>query len=441
MKHINKIPTILGIIILLVGTFAGVFFLNMSQVFKIGADAQSSPQDIRISNISDSAATISWVTAKETADFITWGESKNNISKIEKESENDQKFFNHSINLSGLKASSIYYFKINVDGTSYDNQNIPWQFTTGMNLGTSTSSMTISGSALTGSGIPAKRGLVYMTVNGYLVSTLTSDSGSFVFQLGSLRTPDLRDYLTIDPGQTLLEISVIGAPGELASAKIFPQSARPIPPMVFGQIYDHRNLPENGDGQTPNVNLNLPANSASASKFNVATGSATVAPTSVILESLTDGETVASDKPQFFGKGPGGEKITITVHSENPITEDVTIPKNGSWNWSVPTNLAPGAHTITVSWIDTTGITRQLTRNFVVQAGELPAFVASSSATIAPTASGSATTKPTPTTKPTAIATSQPVPVTGDLTPTLLLSIMGIVVVAFSFFVFKLAEN
>ncbi len=442
MKKINKIPTLLGIVILLVGTFAGVFFLNMNQVFRIGADAQSAPQDIRISNISDTSATLSWTTPKETANFVIWGDSAGSVSKVEKETENDQKFFNHSVNLTGLKPNSNYFFKINSDGTTYDNQNIPWQFTTGAQLNVNQNSFAVSGSVITASGVPAKKALVYMTIGGYLMSTLTSDSGNFVFQLTSARTPDLLSYVQINPSQTLLDISVIGLPGETSSAKIFPQSANPIPPMIFGQVYDHRNLTPNMDGQTPDVNLNLPETSTTESKFNVASSSGTPAPTSVILESLTEGETITSDKPQFFGKGPGGETITITVESENPVTENVTIPKSGSWSWSVPTNLAAGAHKITVSWIDASGITRQLTRNFVVQASELPAFEATPSQSLAtPTATGTATPKPTLTPKPTATATAQPVPVTGGLTPTLLLSIMGLAVTLFSFAIWKLADN
>lgn len=439
MIKTSKIPTLLGIIILLIGTFAGVFFLNMNQVFQIGADVATTPKSVRIGNITNNSATVSWSTDKETTSFLNWGESQGSITKIEKESETDEKFFNHAINLAGLKANTTYFFKINSDGTDYDNNNVPWQFTTGDELSINPNLTPISGSVITSSGRPGGHSLVYITINGYLMSTLTSSSGNFVFQLGSTRTPNLKGYQEINESQTLLEISVQGEPGEVATASIFPQSARPVPPIIFGQNYDHRNLPANGDGISPSADLSLPENATAESKFNVATTSGTTAPTSVILESLTDGEVITSDKPQFFGKGPGGETITVTVESENPVTETVQIPQNGSWSWTVPTNLAPGAHKITISWVDAKGITRKLIRNFEVQASELPAFEASASAT--PTASGAGTPKPTATAKPTASATAQPVPVTGGLTPTFLLSIMGIVVTVFSFAIWKLADN
>lgn len=440
MHKLNKIPTILGIVILVVGTFAGVFFLKMNQIFQIGASPTNSPKDIRVGNLTDTSATISWATDGSATDFIIWGDSQGNVNKIEKETENDQKFFTHNITLTGLKANTTYYYKINSEGTEYDNQNIPWQFTTGAEITSSQSSFPISGSVITALGKPSSKTLVYMTVEGYLMSTQTSDTGNFVLQLGNARTSDLRNYIQIDPAKTLLDISVTAGPDGVASAQIYPQSAKPIPPMVLGQVYDYRNLQPTDGQESPNANLNLPENSTPESKFKVATTSGSTKPTSVILESITEGEVITSTQPQFFGKGPGGESITITVHSE-AVTDTVTIPNTGSWSWSPPSGLEPGAHTITISWIDTTGITRSLTRNFVVQAGELPAFEATPSQTLAPSGSPAATIKPTSTPKPTAIASAAPVPVTGSLTPTLLLSIMGLAVLLFSISVWKIAEN
>jgi hypothetical protein len=152
---------------------------------------------------------------------------------------------------------------------------------------------------------------------------------------------------------------------------------------------------------------------------------------------LSEGETITSQQPQFFGKGPGGESIVITVHSQNPISATVQIPNTGSWSYSVPSSLEPGKHTVTISWVDASGITRLLTRDFVVQAGEVPAFTASRSGVA--TATPIATLLPSPTAS--ASPTVMPVPVTGDLTPTIILFVMGISVIAFSFIAWKIAEN
>ncbi|HCC08654.1 TPA: hypothetical protein DEP81_01590 [Candidatus Woesebacteria bacterium] len=170
------------------------------------------------------------------------------------------------------------------------------------------------------------------------------------------------------------------------------------------------------------------------------------------MDSVNEGETVTSDKPQFFGDGPTGEKITITVHSETEIAGTTTVLSNGSWNWSPPTNLSEGPHTVTISWIDTSGITRTLTRNFVVQAGELPAFVASSSATPTSTKSptpapvkspSSSPVKTTPTAISTSTSTATPaaLPQSGSLTPTILLFMMGLGVLSFSFYTWKTSKD
>ncbi|KKQ92117.1 MAG: Adhesin for cattle intestine colonization [Candidatus Woesebacteria bacterium GW2011_GWA2_40_7] len=429
----NKIPTILGIIILLAGIFAGVFFLGMNQVFKIGADSSIAPKDIRISNIDNSSATISWITDKETFSFVSWGEGQTSLNKIER--EGNEKLSIHTISLTGLKPGTKYFYKINSGGTMFDNKGIPWQFSTGPDLGINQKGFLISGSVINASGEPEREVLVYINIDGYLLSTLTSNTGNFVFQLGSVRTQDLADYAQIDKAQTLLQISVQAGDHGVASAQIFPQSANPVPPMVLGQVYDLRSLQPSESGQIPTANLSLPEDATKESKFfiPIATGSPT--PTSVILESLNEGEIVTNSRPEFFGRGPGGEKITITIQSD-PISQDMFIASDGTWTFSAPVDLGAGAHSITISWIDSNGITRTLTRNFIVQASENPAFTASDSGIFpSPSASPGATPTTTPTASP------KPIPVTGETAPTLILFAIGVAIMIFGTFIWKMSEN
>lgn len=303
----NTIPTLIGILVLFVGTFAGVFLLRSTQVFKIGASVTATPKDVRTGNITDTSATISWITADPTSAFISYGVSATSTNKVENESTSNEKFQTHLISLSGLSPSTTYYYKINSEGSDFDNNGVPWQFTTGRQLAGTANPLPISGSVITASGQPSGRSLVYVTIDGYLLSTLSSSEGNFVLQLGNARTSDLSGYAQINSAQTLLSVSVEAADGESSVAQIFPQSASPIPPLVLGQSKDYRGLPPNSTGQNPNANINLPTGTES-SKFNVSTPSGSPSPTSVILESLTEGETVTSTQPQFFGKGPGGRK-------------------------------------------------------------------------------------------------------------------------------------
>lgn len=445
----NKIPTILGLIILLAGTFAGVFFLNVRQVFKIGASPADTPKDVRISNISDRSVSITWITDNESVGFVKWGVSENNLNKIENESATNQKHKVHQINISGLSPNSDYFFKINSNSNDYDNNSLPWKFSTGSELDLEGDSLPVIGNVITASGTPVKRAIVYMNIAGYLMSTLTSDSGSYVFQLGNARDSNLKNYISVpDDQELLLEVSVQSDSDNFATAQISSADADPIPTIIMGQSMDFRNLTNSGDESNPNTQLSLPMNqNQENSKFQIS-GATTLPTTTVILESHKNGEIISTDKPQFFGKGPSGQELTITVHSPEEILGSVKIPKNGSWNWSPPQNLSAGEHTITVSWIDTSGITRSLVRKFVVQAAEVPAFTASQSGTIAtpiPTPSPIITPVPsiTPSNTPIIIPTDspQPVPETGSLTPTLFLFIMSIGILVFSFGVWKISEN
>ena len=74
-KPANKIPTILGVLILIIGVVAGVFLVQKAQIFKIGANPESTPQDVRVTNVSNNSATISWVTDNETVAFVNWGDT------------------------------------------------------------------------------------------------------------------------------------------------------------------------------------------------------------------------------------------------------------------------------------------------------------------------------------------------------------------------------
>lgn len=445
----SKLPTILGLIILVAGTFAGVFFLNMRQVFRIGASSDATPKDVRVTNLTSTSATVSWITDKETSAFISLGTSTGSLKQIEKEDQNDAKYITHSINVGGLAPSTTYYYKINSDGVDYNNNGVLWQLKTGKELGLGQESIPVSGSVISATGTPAKRALVYLNVAGYTMSTLTSDSGNFIFQLGQSRIPDLSSYAQINPEQTLLDISIQSGSSGLAAAQVFPKSANPIPVIILGKSYDLRSLQKTSAEENPDASISLPNNLEKTSKFSVENQQVSQSTSSVILESLDEGEVVSSEKPQFFGKGPEGQTITISVHSEHELTGTVEIPKGGSWNWSPPENLAPGAHTITVSWLDASGITRSLKRNFVVQAAEVPAFTASQSgSTSTPSPQPTSTPVPgVPSASPTLVPTITPtptpqeVPVTGQLTPTIFLFMMSIGILLFSFGVWKIAEE
>jgi len=437
MKQKNKIPTFIALFLLIAGIVAGIFLVKNSQIFRLGASPNSAPQDVRISNISDISFTVSWTTDKATTGVVKWGKSADSLDQpVNDELPNPG--FVHSTTVKPLSPQTAYYFEIYTGSQENNNNGVPWQVTTGPVLGQPAESDIVSGTVITSTGEPVKNSLVYITVGGgSLISTTTSQNGSWLVPISSSRGKDLTSLTTIDDTQTLIEISVNAGPDGISTAQIYPESAKPMPPMVLGQVHDFKNLSPSAVGDVPSASVDLPSTSSAtvSSGFNISNQAPVVKTKSVTLDSVKDGETVNTTTPEFFGKGPSGTTVTITVESDNPITDEVTIPTNESWKWSPPAGLDPGNHTITITWRDAQGILRTLTKNFVVSASDGPAFVSTPSATLEPEATD--TPIPEETETPTAIAT----PVSGDLTPTVLLFMMSIGVISFAIVLWKKSES
>jgi hypothetical protein len=438
----GKIPTIIGIVLLALGIFAGVFLIRNRQIFKLGASPDASPNDVRITNISDTSFDVSWTTVKETSGFVSWGKTVSTFDRVENSDALGEKGFTHYFTINALTPETNYYFKISSDGNEYDNNGNPWQIKTGSTLSQPLNNILINGSILSATGNVEAKTLVYVIVGGGSpLSTTTSDSGSWLLPISVARNQTLDDYVTIDPKTTLLEISVNAGPDGVASAQIYPQSANPIPEIIIGNSHNFKGLPASEGSGLPNANLQIPSDTATQSSgFNVEQNTATVAAKTVTLDSVDQGEVINTTDPEFFGKGPKGTDITITVESD-PQTEQLTVPTTGNWKWSPPADLAPGTHKVTLTWRDAQGILRTLTRDFIVQASEGPAFVSTPSASPRSTASATPTIRPTATARATATASARPTPPnTGSLTPTLVLSIMGIGVIAFGLMLWKMSE-
>ncbi len=449
----SRIPTLIGVLVLVLGLAAGIFLVQSRKFFRLGASAENTPKDVRISNISDTSFAVSWTTDKESSGFVLWGEDEQSLSKI----ENDEitiEGFTHLTTVRNLRPETNYSFKINSGGTEFDNNGVVWKVITGPTLTPPSQTIIVSGSILTQTGTPSANSLVYISVGGSLLSSLTSQSGTWLVPLSSARTQDLKSFLTINESATLLEISVQAGGDQVATAQIYPQSAKPAPPITLGQTYDFKSLPPSSEGEVPKASIDLPTESTPSSGFIIPEETATPSASTVTLASVKEGEVVTSTTPEFFGEGPSGATITITVESD-PQSAQIDVPADGDWKWSPPAGLSPGAHKITISWRDAAGILRTLTRTFIVQASEGPAFESTPSATPTSTPSSTPTSTPKATTTPRATssatpkatasatpsASAVPQPVSGSLTPTIALFIMGIGVILSAFYVWKVAEE
>ncbi len=447
----NKIPTIFGIILLAIGLVIGVILVQNQQIFKSGASGDAAPKDVRITNVTDESFTVSWVTEKEAGGFIKWGENASLGKTLGGEETADT--LTHSVTVTSLKPLSNYFFKINSAGEDYDNNGSPWQIQTGPTLSKNPSTTLLSGSLIDENSQPLKDALIYISISGAQpLSTQTSITGAWVVPVSEIRTEKL-DNIFVVSDTTPITIFANFGPFGVSTAQSIVKNSKPAPAMTLGKVHDFRNIENNSTGDVSEASVTLPETQSQTSGFDTSPVNASTSPTlNVTLESISQGEVITTTDPEFFGKGPKGTLVTVTVESE-VVTEKLAIKNDGTWSWSPPANLEPGPHKITISWKDAKGITRILVRNFVVSAAEGPAFESTPSASLSPSPSflpsstPKASTLPSlsPTTLasaiPTATISGTPSPImdSGSLTPTIVLSIMGIGTILLGLFVWKKA--
>lgn len=424
MKPKGKIPTIFGVLFLVLGLAGGVVLVNREAIFKLGASPQKTPKDIRVTNVTNTSFTVSWITDGQSEGLVKWGETSSALNRTANEVADAGPKLTHAVTVNGLTAGKTYYFLINSGGIDINNEGVPWSVSTESSAAATTSR--ISGTVALSTGVPANDALIYVTAPGMSEqSTAVSSGGNWVM------TIPLADQSTV------LDVYVQGAGQGIATALVHLSGATPLPAITLGRTYDLRTTDNTVDNTVSDSEITLPeqtddeeSSAAAQSRFELSQ-KATAAPvTTVTVTSIDENEKIFTGEPEFFGRGPANTTFTIVVNSETKVTGNVTVNADGTWEWPIPQGLEDGAHTMTITWRDARGILQTLTRNFVVEANaQEPSFESTPSAqtttpkptvvaTATPTASTSATPRATAsaTVKPTIAPTKTPT-ATGSALP------------------------
>lgn len=438
MRKEYKLPTIVGLVVLIAGIAAGVFLVQRGQIFKLRASPEETPQQVRFTNITDSSVTVSWLTEKETVGFVSYGKSASLGQTESDELSREAGSRTHHTTLKGLSPATTYFLKVGSGKSLFGNNGEPYEVTTAPKKAAPARSDIIFGTVKQKGGLPSEGAIVYATITGISpLSSVTDASGKWNINLAAARTTTLSSYASYRP-EDKMQIFVQAGTEGFASAIILVGAARPVPPITLGENLDFTNLEPTEASELPSSEVTLPREKPAtpSSGFKIDDQQTTGQPSSVSLESPDSEEKINSAKPQFIGTGTPGTTFTITVESQ-PLTDKVTVDSNGSWGWTPPTGLEPGDHTVTIAWKDEAGQTRTLKRSFTVLAAgasDLPSFTASPSgspASLSPTPSPSPSPSPSPaatsSTRTTVPSTEGGVPVPGSLTATFGFLIMGLV--------------
>lgn len=402
----KRYTKLFGIIILVLGVVATAA-LTLSGVNPfIKAAPTEDPTSIRITNVTDSSFTLTYLTQASVIGTISYGKDQflGQIALDDRDqpSGKPNDHFLHSITVRGLAAQTKYYFSILSGKTTYLNNGLLFTVTTGAELTEKpTAENPLSGIISLPDGTKPHEALIYVTTDrGQTLSGLAKSIGLYVIPLNTLRTSDASSLLTFSPN-TKLQMLVVSDNGMQSKVILLAGQRNPVPAITLSNNYDF------SLGTTP-----LASTSALPLGFPEFALDNTIAATPEII-TPKDNQTFTDNQPLLKGQALPNATVEITIHSD-VITAQVIADTQGNWSYRPATPLSPGQHTITITTKDKFGILQTITKTFTVfWSGTQVAEAATPSATptFGVTPTFIPTTKPTITSTPTNQITSKPTPI------------------------------
>lgn len=388
----RKIPTFLGLLILVAGLIGGIFLVNSRTSLQTKAGPTEAPKNIKITNKGSNSISISWTTDVPMTGYLRYSEDPAKISLPagdvrDQISGTSQSYTNHYVNITGLGPNKQYYFNIGSGSQTYNDNGRPFQFKTFASASSPPEDV-VSGKVINADTSPVNGAIIFLDIDGSeTLSTITKNDGTWRLNLSTARTKDGK-VLPVDPKTTVLSIFVQAGTTGTATAVTNTEKARPVPDILIGKnqaFVEGGSLLAQGIGDLQSSRSGtfaLTENQLSANTLLEQTGGVLSAVT--FLNPAIEGELIATSTPEFKVKLATGSGLVIKVGEE--VSDILTANANGEYLWSPMTELTKGANTLTVEYTDDKNSKQTISRGFnVLAVGDisgLPAFTATPSATI-----------------------------------------------------------
>ena len=411
----KRIPTLIGLGVLVVALIAGTLLLSQGTgVFAPRATPQTTPKKIRVTNLTDSGFTVSFLTDEPTVGHIKYGTDSKKINS-QTSDDRDQlsgtvdKYNVHHITVRGLDPNLSYYYTLGTGSGGFDNNGQPFSIKTAQRSGVPSAAKTIYGSVVSPSGSPADGVVVYVKTEGVgEMSSLVKSSGSWAIPLSNARMADGSTYAQITDESTLT-LFVQGAIASLISqVTTVVADAQPVNNITLGQSQNLANTTTESTSVIDTIN-NQPtedqpamitdeqplvaseSSGLSDGGLNELLGSETLSGETstssgyldnsnvVEIATLIDLEasenasqspTVNTTQPKIIGKAAPNATISIQVHSDTQIDQYIVADSEGNFELDISQleqELDSGEHTVTYSYEDpNTGETVTKTQAFNV---------------------------------------------------------------------------
>lgn len=439
----RRIPTILGLLLLAAAVFGAAYYFRTANTL---TDNGIVPEKVRITNVADNKFSVSWTSKNPTVGKVEYGEVGEKLGSVATdERSGSDEYLTHHVTIENLQPSTQYAFRILVGDkpVRFDNNGSPYTASTGPVIGATPTSHNFYGKIELPSKQPADGALAYLTLpGGATASTIVRESGNYTFTLSTMRSADLRSYVSYDPAASIASLTADSGT-EQSTVSISLANSAPSPTITLGQDAEFLNeiQPPSIAEVVPTTPVSSPTTAETPAIFNVEPLSepeinAVTTGSVIILNPKDEGEILATLRPEFRGTGPAGTTLSIALTGQKAISDTVKIATDKTWSWAPVIDLKVGVQKIAISYLNSDGKSEKVEKTFSVSASKTtsdPAFVASASASTAPNSK-----TPTPTPRAGMPATDSGVPVTGVIENTLLTAGLGIVIMVVGAMLFAL---
>jgi len=420
MKLPTRIPTILGLLLVVV-IVAGVIVLE--QVFRSPSNASGSqqPENITITNISDTSFAFSWTTQlPATGTLLVSSQGRSNRIYFDSRDITGKlgTYTTHMVSVRDASAQTEYSITILSNGKQYLDSGKPFTINTPRALSLNSNGLEPAyGVIRTINNEPHNDVLVYLTVEGgQELSALSNSSGVWLIPLNQVRTSDLTSFLPTVERMT--ENILVRSYDLQGSAITDTLNDSPVPEMIIGKTYDFRRqqaitsstktIALRGEGQ-PQAN---PA----------VLGTTTSKSFSVAITTPAQGAALTTTLPYIQGTGIPNAYVGVSLGVTQIISGSAKVDTNGLWSFTPPKKLAPGSQSVTITTVDVKGKTVAITHTFeILKSGTQVLGDATPSAALTPV-----TLTPTPTTITVSTLSGEPPPISGNQLPAILIIMLGI---------------
>ncbi len=427
----TKIPTIVGILMVIL--ILGVIVVGSESYLRSSTTASGSiqPTNVQISNISDTAFTVSWTTELPATGALSVATpGKTQVLFDDQDTKNQGKYLTHSVTLRMASADTEYAVTILSNGKKNLNGDTPYKVHTGPALTSASGNLEPAyGTIITDANQPVKGALVYITVEGgQTLSAVSKPSGTWLIPLNLLRTQDLTSYLPVTERMT--ETIVVRTDSQVTNALTDTLNDSPVPAMTPGKTYDFRKLNAKAGNQSLALVPTPPTQKSAASAVLGTTNTKPANTVSLVIPA--EGAALPTTFPLIQGTGIPGKTVSLIIGITNPIGATTVVGSNGVWSYTPKKPLSPGKQSVTMTTNNLQNKPVAITHMFqILKSGTQVLGDATPSATLTPTVNltptPEATLSATPEITPEeSTLAAQEIPTSGNPLPTIILLVLGV---------------